>query len=103
WVHWVVYNIPAQCRKIPEGINTNEKISLRDGISFTQGITSWNKTGYGGPCPPKGTGVHHYHFRLYALSLEPTLPGGLTKKALMNAIKDYIIAETQLIGVYEKK
>lgn len=103
WVHWIVYNIPTHCQKLPEGIATQELVSLGNGITITQGVTSWNKPGYGGPCPPRGTGIHHYHFRLYALSIEPTLPSGLTKNKLIELIKKHIIAEALLVGTYEKK
>jgi hypothetical protein len=103
WVHWVVYNIPAQTTRLPEGLPAHAKIALGNGTTITQGITSWKKSGYGGPCPPKGTGVHHYQYRLMALSIEPTLPEGLSKDQLLNAVKGSIIAEAKLTGTFEKK
>ncbi len=102
WIHWVAYNIPPTVREIPEGLGTSATIWLPGGGSFTQGITSWKKPGYGGPCPPRGTGVHKYAYVLYALNLEPGLPPGLTKDKLLKAIGGNILAETRLAGTYTK-
>lgn len=103
WVHWVVYNISPDTRKLTEGLSKASKIKLADGSWATQGITSWKKPGYGGPCPPAGTGVHHYKYRLMALSLSPTLPEGLNKAKLLDAVKGSIIAEANLTGTYGNK
>ncbi len=103
WVHWVVYNIPPSCRRLPEGLRALEKLPLGNGTFATQGITSWKKPGYGGPCPPAGTGVHHYNYRLLALSFGPELPAGLTKASLLEKVKGHIIAEARLTGTYERK
>lgn len=58
---------------------------------------------YGGPLPPKGHGVHHYHFKLYALDLPLELKRGATKNAVEQAMKGHIFAQTELIGTYERK
>ena len=102
WIHWVAYNIPATVTKLPAALGTSAMVKLPGGESFTQGLTSWKKPGYGGPCPPKGTGVHRYIFMLYALKSEPNLPPGLTKEGLLNAIKGNILAEAKFIGTYTK-
>ncbi len=103
WVHWIVYNIPASAVSLPGRMAKSAKVKLPSGETVTQGHTSWKKPGYGGPCPPKGTGVHHYIFKLYALSEDLKLPEGLTKEKLQQAIKGKSLAETQLVGTYEKK
>lgn len=103
WVHWVVYNIPPSCRYLPEGLGSSEKLPLGNGLFAIQGITSWKKPGYGGPCPPAGTGIHHYKYRLMALSIPPTLPKGLNKTKLFDAVKGNIIAEANLTGTFENK
>jgi len=96
WIHWILYNIPASARFLKEGIDESE---LPAGTR--QGINSWGKTGYGGPCPPIGR--HRYFFKLYALdSLLPEL-GNPTKAELLKAMKNRIIAETELMGTYMKK
>ena len=62
WVHWLVYNIPGFQPRPARERSGGRKI-LPDGT--LQGLNSFRKIGYGGPCSP--TGVHHYTFTLYAL------------------------------------
>ena len=94
WVHWVLYNLPANCAGLPEAVK-----SLPDGT--LEGLNDWKRAGYGGPCPPIGR--HRYFHKLYALdALLPDL-NIPTKKALEQAMKGHIIAEAQLIGTYQKE
>jgi len=97
WVHWVMYNIPADIQELPEGVPPDEV--LENGA--IQGITDFRKIGYGGPCPPSGT--HRYYFKLYALDTELDLKPGGTKAELFKAMKDHILAEGQLMGKYKRK
>lgn len=95
WVHWVVYDIPADAQGLPED-------AAKSGLPAraTQGLNDWKRAGYGGPCPP--TGRHRYFHRLYALdTVRPDL-GQVTKAQLLDAIKGHVIAETQLVGTYQK-
>ncbi|KTD16411.1 YbhB/YbcL family Raf kinase inhibitor-like protein [Legionella jordanis] len=92
WVHWLVFNLPADCRELRAGINATGQ-----GVC---GKNSWGKTAYGGPCPPSGT--HHYFFKLYALDTELTLDKNATKQELENAMKNHILEEVSLIGLYSK-
>jgi len=101
FVHWVVYKIPPATRALPEGV-ANES-TLRDPPGAMQGVNDFKKTGYGGPMPPKGHGVHHYHFKLYALDEALNVQPGLDKQALLSAMKERIIAEGELVGTYERK
>jgi Raf kinase inhibitor-like YbhB/YbcL family protein len=97
WVHWVLYNIPANATGIVQGAgNTNG--ALPPGTAA--GLTDFKKTGYGGPCPPIGR--HRYFFKLYALD---TVLGDLsrpTKNALENAMAGHIIGKAELMGTDEK-
>jgi Raf kinase inhibitor-like YbhB/YbcL family protein len=96
WVHWLLYGIPANVRAIPERV-------AAIGI---EGQNSWKtgkSTGYRGPAPPKGHGVHHYHFRLYALDAALHLPLQQDKSAMLRAAEGHILAEAELIGTYERK
>ncbi len=102
WVHWVAYNIPPSVTALPAGLPKSATVQLQGGAEFTQGPTSWKRPGYGGPCPPKGTGVHHYHYTLYALSTGPTLPKGLTKEGLLSAMKGNVLAEAKLMGTFTR-
>ncbi|MCG6896929.1 MAG: YbhB/YbcL family Raf kinase inhibitor-like protein [Thiocapsa sp.] len=95
WDHWILYNLP------PEGTLTEGMVSAYLPAGTGEGINSWGRTGYGGPCPPIGR--HRYFHRLYAL--DTRLPGELgtpTKDALLLAMEDHILARTELVGVYEK-
>ena len=91
WVHWVVWNIPANTKKI-------NKANEPEGV---QGITNFGRTGYGGPCPPDRE--HRYFFKLYALDTSLDIPEGSTKDVLEKAMKGNIIEQAELIGLYEKR
>ena len=104
WVHWVLYKLPANTTNLPEGIPRKSRLKSPPGA--LQGKNSWppaEAIGYRGPMPPKGHGVHHYYFKLYALNIPLNLEPGLEKKAIVQAISDHIIAEGALMGTYERK
>lgn len=100
WVHWVLYSIPAELNKLPERITPSAHVSEPAGM--LQGRNSWGKIGYGGPAPPKGHGLHHYHFKLRALDMPLNLDPGETKQALLEAMQGHILAEAELIGTYQR-
>lgn len=92
--HWVLFNIPASMNSLPEGLS-NEKITV--------GKTSWGKSQYNGPCPPKGS-PHHYIFTLYALDTpQLTLAQSTDAEALLRNINKHILAQTELTGLYARK
>ena len=95
WDHWIVFNIPADIRELPEGIAPGMKFG---DVAVTFGKNSWNRSEYGGPCPPGGT--HRYFFKLYAL--DTTLPSDETmdKKQVLAAMDGHILAETELMGTF---
>jgi Raf kinase inhibitor-like YbhB/YbcL family protein len=103
WVHWVIYKIPAATTELPEGIPREPRLSQPGGA--LQGANTWesNNTGYRGPEPPRGHGVHHYHFKLYAVDNPLDVKPGLDKKALLAAMQGHIVAQGELIGTYERK
>jgi Raf kinase inhibitor-like YbhB/YbcL family protein len=96
WVHWLLYNIPANVRTLPEAIPPEKE--LPDGSRY--GENSFGRLDYGGPCPPSGT--HRYFFKLYALDVILDLEPGATKEALLQAMEGHILAETVLIGTYSR-
>jgi Raf kinase inhibitor-like YbhB/YbcL family protein len=96
WVHWVMWNIPANVSEFKEGMSKDPKLS--DGTM--QGISDFKRPGYGGPCPPSGT--HRYYFKLYALDAELSLPESTTKADLEKAIKGHILAEAKYMGTYSR-
>lgn len=96
WVHWVLYNIPATAGGLPEDVDPG---GLPPGTR--EGLNDWQRTGYGGPCPPIGR--HRYFHKLYALdTILPDL-GQPTKTKLEEAMKDHVIAQAELIGLYQKR
>jgi hypothetical protein len=96
WVHWVVYNIPAEEKGLTEAVPTNKKLDNET----MQGLNDFRKTGYGGPCPPGGT--HRYFFKLYALDITLSFQDDVTKDSLLEAIKGHVLAESQLMGKYTR-
>ena len=96
WDHWILYNLPPTLGGLPEGVDL---AGLPPGCG--QGINSWGRTGYGGPCPPIGR--HRYFHRLYALdTCLPDELGSPTKDDLLLAMEDHILAHTELVGTYRK-
>lgn len=95
YVHWVLYNIPADATGLPAGASGRK---LPKGAE--EGINDWKRTGYGGPCPPIGR--HRYFYKLYALDTELKDLHKATKAEVERAMKGHVLAETALIGTYEK-
>lgn len=101
WVHWVIYDLPADLPGLPEGVSP--QAAPANGRGAKQGKNDFGDLGYGGPMPPPGHGVHHYHFKLYALKQPVGLPEGATKEELLGAMEGKILAEAELIGTYERR
>ena len=95
WVHWLLYNIPANTSELTEsGAGKN----LPAGT--LQGVNDWHRTNYGGPCPPIGR--HRYFFKLYALdSVLPDLKKP-TKATLEKAMQGHVLAQSSLMGAYQR-
>jgi len=94
WVHWVLFNIPAAARALPEAVPPDT--ILADGS--VHGTSSFNSLGYGGPCPPGGT--HRYYFKLYALDAILDLEPAANKADLEAAMENHILAQAELMGTY---
>jgi len=91
WDHWVVWDIPPDTSAIAEG-------SLPAGS--VEGLNSFKKHKYGGPCPPSGT--HRYFFKLYALDAKLDLTPDSKKADVEKALEGHVLAQTQLTGTYRK-
>lgn len=96
WVHWVIYNIPANVNSLSEALAKTE--SIQNGA--LQGKNDFRKYGYGGPCPPGGT--HRYFFKVYAIDAILKAGPGLTKKQLLKEMEGHILAEGELMGRYSR-
>lgn len=88
WDHWLVWNIPP------------EQEIIENKIPGDQGLNSFKQQDYKGPCPPSGT--HHYHFKCYALNTLLTLDNTAGKEDLENEMDENILAEGELIGLYNR-
>jgi hypothetical protein len=95
WVHWVLYNIPPGASGLKEAVGHAE---LPAGTR--EGVSDFQRTGYGGPCPPIGR--HRYFHKLYALDVALSDLGKPRKQDLEKAMKGHVIAEAQLVGTYQK-
>ncbi|HXT97005.1 MAG TPA: YbhB/YbcL family Raf kinase inhibitor-like protein [Polyangia bacterium] len=98
WWHWVVYNIPADATSLPEGATA---ATLPKGA--VEGNTDFGKPGWGGPCPPPGSGKHHYQFMLYALKVDKIeVPPGATAAMVGFNAKANAIATAKLTGLFSR-
>lgn len=96
WVHWIMYNIPVTDTSLVAHIPADTL--LHNGAK--QGISSFRRPGYGGPCPPNG--YHRYYFKLYALDIMLPYPAGLNKRKLLAVMQGHILAEADLMGRYKR-
>src|SRR2546426_12804299 len=96
WVHWMLYNLPADNIGLVENLPATETLKA----GGFQGKNDFSKTGYGGPCPPSGT--HRYFFKIYALDSELPLKAGATKEELMKAMEGHIVLQGQLVATYRR-
>jgi len=95
WCHWVLYDIPSGVHALAQG--------YKPGTVGASGTNDFGKLGYGGPCPPKG-GPHRYFFKLHALDMHTLgLGAGIPRAELLRAIKGQVLAETQLMGRYQRR
>jgi Raf kinase inhibitor-like YbhB/YbcL family protein len=99
WHHWAAYDIPPDSTGLAAGAAAD-----RGGKGFKQAINDFRKPGYGGPCPPHRHGIHHYHFRLLALSVE-RLPLHTTSpscREVEREARQHALAEAILVGLYQR-
>ena len=95
WVHWVIYDLPANARELGESVAKQEQLPS----GARQGRNDFGKIGYGGPCPPRGK-PHRYFFKLYALDIKLGLKGGARKSDVERAIEGHVLAQAELMGRY---
>ena len=90
--HWGAFDFRALTRRLHAGQSAG-----------VQARNDFGNPGYGGPCPPKGHGAHHYHFKLFALDTgELGLPSGTNVAVVESAARQHALAEGELVGTYER-
>jgi Raf kinase inhibitor-like YbhB/YbcL family protein len=99
YVHWVLYDIPPTVTELPAGTAVPGGAAASDGAR--EGKNDWDRTGYGGPCPPIGR--HRYFFKLYALDAGLGDLGSPTKAELERAMEGHVLEQTELMGTYERR
>ena len=96
WTHWVLYDMPETAGGLDEDVSPDD---LPDGTR--EGLNDWDRTGWGGPCPPIGR--HRYFHRLYALDAVLGDLGRPTKKDVERAMEGHVLEMAQLMGTYQKR
>ena len=91
FVHWVLYDLPGSATGLEEG-----------SAEGTAGANDFGGTGYGGPMPPEGHGVHHYFFWVLALDRELGLEPGLTLWQFLERAEPHVLGMNRLVGTYER-
>jgi len=95
WHHWAVYDIPPDEAGLVDG--AAQKARLK------QAINDFRRPGYGGPCPPPGHGIHHYHFRLLALSTDHlSVRANASCRDVEREARKVTLAEADLVGLYQR-
>jgi Raf kinase inhibitor-like YbhB/YbcL family protein len=92
WTHWILFNIPPTVHQLDAGSSAPK--------GAVNGINSWGKLGYGGPCPP--IGAHSYLFKLYALDTFLTLDESTTANKVLDAMTGHVLGSAVLLGLYQK-
>lgn len=101
WWHWVVYNIPPTTMSLPSGAGDASKGLLPAGA--VQGNTDFGAPGYGGPCPPPGSKVHHYQFTVFALKVDKLdVPAGATAAYVGFSVRANMLAKAELTALYKR-
>ena len=95
WSHWVLYNVPPNVNKLPEGVSPAKSLPW----GGVQGRNDFDNVGYGGPCPSDGK-THRYVVRLYALDERFELAPGKRREEVLKAIQGHVIDEAELMGRY---
>ena len=95
WYHWLIYEIPPKLSRLSEDTGPKAVSAIEPGLN------SWQRIGYGGPCPPSGR--HRYVFHLYALDRKLDLPRAPRAAELRQAMQGHVLGEAKLIGTYAKR
>ncbi|EKE29812.1 MAG: hypothetical protein ACD_2C00092G0005 [uncultured bacterium (gcode 4)] len=93
FVHWVAWNMP---------VGDIEESSSGSWM-YKEGINSASKKGYTWPCPPVWHWLHHYHFRIFALDHKLNLDWEISKERLLKEIGPHVIAQWDIIWLFERK
>lgn len=98
WYHWAAFDIPAAAASLAESYPKDATVG-----GVRQGRNDFKRTGYGGPCPPRGHGIHHYRFVLTALGVASIgLKPGAGAREVEKEAKRHALGEAVLVGTYSR-
>jgi len=100
FVHWTIYNIPANVLELPAAVPSLPELAHLDGAG--QGKNDMGSIGYVGPNPPPTDSSHHYHFQIFALDKKLDLPVGATREELLDAMRTHVLAVSSIVGLYDQ-
>lgn len=95
WVHWIAYNIPVTISNLETNLAANKPVGMLEGLN------SWKKKGYSGPCPPSGK--HRYRFKIYALDIELPELKNPDRGSIEKAMQEHIVGQAELVGKYQRQ
>jgi Raf kinase inhibitor-like YbhB/YbcL family protein len=98
FVHWMIWNIAGEAEGLPSGLPNAAYLESPQGP--VQGRNDMGSAGWFGPQPPPGTGVHRYHFQLFALDGRLALHADAPLRALVDTLKGRVVAQTELVGTF---
>jgi len=98
WHHWALFDMPPDVTRLAAAYPTDPRVG-----DTRQALNDFRRSGYGGPCPPRGHGTHHYRFRLLALSVAKLdLPKTARCPDVEAAARSHVVSETVLTGTYSR-
>ena len=102
-LHWMVWNIPANATRFPQGVPSNTA-DLPDGSHQTNGNPGQGGiTGYRPPCPPQNVPLpNHYAFDMFALDTKVDLPETAMRADLMKVMDGYILGHASLVVPFNR-
>ena len=95
FTHWLVFDIPRDLRRLGVGLSMGQAGRML--------VNDFGRPGYGGPCPPKGHGPHHYRFTLYALDVPVLRVRAGERSGFDEAVRSHVLASATLTGLYERR
>ena len=101
YVHWLLWNVPADTETVPEGIEQTETVPELD--DARQGTNNFGELGYRGPLPPQGDGPHTYRFTMSAVDTTPDLEAGAGRGELASALDGHVVDTDRIAGEFERE
>lgn len=98
FTHWIIYNLPPDCNQLEKMRSVEKKL----GNGGIQGRNDFGKTGYGGPCPPRGE-EHRYFFRIFALRKKLPPESVRTGSDFHRLIDGLVLGQAEYMGKYKRQ